>query len=228
MSAALKIPEALVSDVVVRHHEGWSLRRIATWLTDEKQVDVSRSAVSGALVRAGEPDPEPLDDAYSELIEEAPTNLHKLEALQEEAEKTATALMNKTIDRDHAVLVVKLLAQRERILLWKLRAAGLRAPPASDPFAGPAPRTRGRPQPLVARPNPLPSRPIERAPMIPAKPREPEVGRNAPCPCGSGQKYKKCHGGPNPSAAVTHAVMSDTAHATERKAGEKRAVQTTV
>jgi hypothetical protein len=24
----------------------------------------------------------------------------------------------------------------------------------------------------------------------------PEVGRNDPCPCGSGKKYKKCHGGP--------------------------------
>jgi preprotein translocase subunit SecA len=30
---------------------------------------------------------------------------------------------------------------------------------------------------------------------------EPKVGRNDPCPCGSGKKYKKCHGmtaGPNP------------------------------
>ena len=23
---------------------------------------------------------------------------------------------------------------------------------------------------------------------------DPEVGRNDPCPCGSGKKYKKCHG----------------------------------
>jgi preprotein translocase subunit SecA len=23
---------------------------------------------------------------------------------------------------------------------------------------------------------------------------EPQVGRNDPCPCGSGKKYKKCHG----------------------------------
>jgi uncharacterized protein len=23
----------------------------------------------------------------------------------------------------------------------------------------------------------------------------PEPGRNDPCPCGSGKKYKKCHGG---------------------------------
>lgn len=31
----------------------------------------------------------------------------------------------------------------------------------------------------------------ERAAQIRA---EPKVGRNAPCPCGSGLKYKKCHG----------------------------------
>ena len=24
---------------------------------------------------------------------------------------------------------------------------------------------------------------------------EQKVNRNAPCPCGSGKKYKKCHGG---------------------------------
>jgi uncharacterized protein YecA (UPF0149 family) len=24
---------------------------------------------------------------------------------------------------------------------------------------------------------------------------EEKVGRNDPCPCGSGKKYKKCHGG---------------------------------
>jgi len=28
----------------------------------------------------------------------------------------------------------------------------------------------------------------------PARRSEPKVGRNDPCPCGSGKKYKKCHG----------------------------------
>jgi SEC-C motif-containing protein len=28
----------------------------------------------------------------------------------------------------------------------------------------------------------------------PVKHTEPRVGRNDPCPCGSGKKYKKCHG----------------------------------
>jgi len=29
----------------------------------------------------------------------------------------------------------------------------------------------------------------------PVKREGPKVGRNAPCPCNSGRKYKKCHGG---------------------------------
>jgi preprotein translocase subunit SecA len=28
----------------------------------------------------------------------------------------------------------------------------------------------------------------------PVRRTEPKVGRNDPCPCGSGKKYKKCHG----------------------------------
>jgi uncharacterized protein YchJ len=28
----------------------------------------------------------------------------------------------------------------------------------------------------------------------PVRNKEPKVGRNAPCPCGSGKKYKNCHG----------------------------------
>ena len=28
----------------------------------------------------------------------------------------------------------------------------------------------------------------------PIRRRRPKVGRNAPCPCGSGAKFKKCHG----------------------------------
>jgi preprotein translocase subunit SecA len=27
--------------------------------------------------------------------------------------------------------------------------------------------------------------------------REPKVGRNEPCPCGSGRKFKHCHGREN-------------------------------
>jgi len=31
---------------------------------------------------------------------------------------------------------------------------------------------------------------------------EKKVGRNDPCPCGSGKKYKNCHGMQQPSAPV--------------------------
>jgi hypothetical protein len=32
------------------------------------------------------------------------------------------------------------------------------------------------------------------APVKTMRREEPKVGRNDPCPCGSGKKYKKCHG----------------------------------
>ena len=31
-------------------------------------------------------------------------------------------------------------------------------------------------------------------PATPFKRRERKIGRNEPCPCGSGKKYKACHG----------------------------------
>lgn len=37
-------------------------------------------------------------------------------------------------------------------------------------------------------------RPVKSKEKITAKPAYPDVGRNDPCPCGSGKKYKKCHG----------------------------------
>jgi preprotein translocase subunit SecA len=43
----------------------------------------------------------------------------------------------------------------------------------------------------------LPAPPVvttNRGPLIPAGGDTREVGRNEPCPCGSGKKYKKCHG----------------------------------
>jgi len=40
-----------------------------------------------------------------------------------------------------------------------------------------------------------------------ARPRELKVGPNEPCPCGSGKKFKKCHGAPNRTqSAVTSAA----------------------
>jgi preprotein translocase subunit SecA len=39
---------------------------------------------------------------------------------------------------------------------------------------------------LGAAATPKPAQPVER--------HTPKVGRNDPCPCGSGKKYKHCHG----------------------------------
>jgi preprotein translocase subunit SecA len=35
----------------------------------------------------------------------------------------------------------------------------------------------------------------DHAPLAPYRREEPKLGRNDPCFCGSGKKYKKCHGG---------------------------------
>jgi len=67
-------------------------------------------------------------------------------------------------------------------------------PSASDPGTG-------APQPM-APPQPLPAPPPQRSAAPPPRPSPPTarpaayegVGRNDACPCGSGKKYKKCHG----------------------------------
>jgi preprotein translocase subunit SecA len=90
-----------------------------------------------------------------------------------------------------------------------------RVQPAAEPTAAPAPRpeppARKAPAMQFLHPEagsalraPAPRRPIEEAiedgegAPAPAAPRpaasSEKVGRNDPCPCGSGKKYKKCHG----------------------------------
>ena len=67
--------------------------------------------------------------------------------------------------------------------------------PSQSPRAVAVRRDRRRQRP----PAPSPSRRGPRAPAATTSIRqvkrdEPKVGRNDPCPCGSGKKYKKCHG----------------------------------
>jgi len=58
-------------------------------------------------------------------------------------------------------------------------------PSTDDLFSGPPTRTVGAAPPRLATPlGPVGGPPLEAA----------TVGRNDPCPCGSGKKYKKCHG----------------------------------
>jgi preprotein translocase subunit SecA len=49
----------------------------------------------------------------------------------------------------------------------------------------------GDEEPVAARPS---ARPQPRVQVQPARREGPKIGRNDPCPCGSGQKFKKCHG----------------------------------
>jgi len=62
--------------------------------------------------------------------------------------------------------------------------------PEPEAGAGNAPADGRRP--LVARP--ARGQPEAPAPMAPVVRTERKVGRNEPCPCGSGKKYKQCHG----------------------------------
>ena len=67
------------------------------------------------------------------------------------------------------------------------------APASSDDlFMGPPPRAVPPPPPA---PRAAPAVSSSLGPVgRPAAATVPEVGRNDPCPCGSGKKYKKCHG----------------------------------
>jgi preprotein translocase subunit SecA len=60
-------------------------------------------------------------------------------------------------------------------------------PPEPVRMEEPPPVPQPRPQKLVLNRG-------EEAEPAPARRDAPKVGRNDPCPCGSGQKYKRCHG----------------------------------
>ena len=61
---------------------------------------------------------------------------------------------------------------------------------AEAPAEGSAPQPEARPAAAAAKPS-APAAPAQTA--LPADLTE-GVGRNDPCPCGSGKKFKKCHG----------------------------------
>jgi preprotein translocase subunit SecA len=76
-------------------------------------------------------------------------------------------------------------------------------PPPPDPSKlrfqhAPAPSLIPTPEPAapeLPRPSPPSPRPPASAEPVPTYVREaPKVGRNDPCPCGSGKKFKQCHG----------------------------------
>jgi len=66
---------------------------------------------------------------------------------------------------------------------------------ADDLFMGPPPRVPAVPPAAPPRgPTPAPAVTSSLGPVGRTTTAVPEVGRNDPCPCGSGKKYKKCHG----------------------------------
>jgi preprotein translocase subunit SecA len=68
----------------------------------------------------------------------------------------------------------------------------VRRPPPMTLSAGSAPPASGR-SPMTG--PPMPARTGgDDAPVKPIRRDEPKIGRNDPCWCGSGKKYKKCHG----------------------------------
>jgi preprotein translocase subunit SecA len=52
----------------------------------------------------------------------------------------------------------------------------------------------------------------------------PDVGRNDPCPCGSGKKYKNCHGRPQPGSAAVPAATATAAAPQGQGAAYKKPV----
>jgi preprotein translocase subunit SecA len=75
--------------------------------------------------------------------------------------------------------------------------AAAEAAAAADQKAAPGARRAGKPRAAAA------ARPAEGdgAKAEPQRRDRPKVGRNDPCPCGSGKKYKKCHGKDEEAAA---------------------------
>jgi preprotein translocase subunit SecA len=84
----------------------------------------------------------------------------------EREEEARRARLNRALQMQHA----------EAASLSQLGA------PAGEPPQAPPPGARGAPPPV---PPPQAQRPVRA---------QPKVGRNQPCPCGSGKKFKNCHG----------------------------------
>ena len=78
-----------------------------------------------------------------------------------------------TIER----LEAELIEAQRRAAAEKEKLAVQHAEASAMPAAGQAEQQQGQP-----------------APAQPFTRQQPKVGRNDPCPCGSGKKYKQCHG----------------------------------
>ncbi len=101
----------------------------------------------------------------------------------------------------------------EKLFHMQLQRADAPAPAATPPAGAPPSSKPPTSVPMTAAPAPRARKTIEsgggvepparatngggngaEAQAKPVRRNEPKVGRNDPCPCGSGKKYKKCHG----------------------------------
>jgi preprotein translocase subunit SecA len=124
-------------------------------------------------------------------------HLHTMDGLREGISMRAYGQRDPKLEyqREGYALFEEMNARIDAQALELVFKFALPAPPgqevprrAPSPLASPESRPRGplaRPEPREARGGSGASRPGEK----PAK-----VGRNDPCPCGSGKKFKKCHG----------------------------------
>jgi preprotein translocase subunit SecA len=101
---------------------------------------------------------------------------------------TISILSKIQIRRPEDVQAVEPAAPDPRTLRFQHAAAPTLAPPP-PPMPEPRPPQAGAPDPRFrSAPTPPPE------PVTPYVRDTPKVGRNDPCPCGSGKKYKQCHG----------------------------------
>ena len=91
----------------------------------------------------------------------------------EREEEARRARLNRALQMQHA----------EAASLSQLGAAAEPAQPQGGPPGLPPPGARQSPQ--------MPPMPAQQQRPVRAAPK---VGRNQPCPCGSGKKFKNCHG----------------------------------
>jgi preprotein translocase subunit SecA len=81
------------------------------------------------------------------------------------------------------------LSSFENMLSILARSARTQGPETAPPPPRPQAAPNG-----AAGPGPQPAEPELRLPKVTIRRDTPKVGRNDPCPCGSGKKYKHCHG----------------------------------
>ncbi|HET7924976.1 MAG TPA: SEC-C metal-binding domain-containing protein [Rhodanobacteraceae bacterium] len=98
---------------------------------------------------------------------------------------TISILSKIQIRRPEDVQAVEPAAPDPRTLKFQHAAAPTLAPPPPPPPEQPDPRMR---------PGPAPGPAMPAEPVTPYVREAPKVGRNDPCPCGSGKKFKQCHG----------------------------------